>query len=102
MTFAPALDAIAFIPAVQAGVLGGPNITACSGWIATDPAPFTAAAIPIGETQSVMVADGLNTYRPARWGLLAATAMLAELTVGAESAFGLGYVLLLIYKTREH
>ncbi len=90
MTLLPALDAIAVIPLVQGGVFGGPNITPCSGWIATEPAPLTAAAIPVGATQSVIVADGLNTNSPARWGLLVATATLELETVGAESAFGLG------------
>jgi hypothetical protein len=92
MTFDPADDATAFMPFVHGGVFGGPNMTPCNGWIATEPAPFTAAAVPVGDTQSVIVADGLNTYNPARCGLTVATATLALLTVGVVSAFGLGCV----------
>jgi len=61
MTLLPALDAIAFMPLVHDGMVGGPNIWPCSGWIAIDPAPFTAAGVPVGETHRVIVADGLNT-----------------------------------------
>jgi hypothetical protein len=59
-------DAIAFMPFVQDGVLGGPNITPCSGWMAIDPTPFTTAGVPVGETQSVTDVFGLETNSPAR------------------------------------
>ena len=58
--------------------------------MATEPTPVADAAVPRGETQSVTVADGLNTYSPSRWALMLATCTLALLTVGGESAFGLG------------
>lgn len=90
MTFAPAEDAMAFAPFVQGGVLGGPNVTPCRGCTATDPAPFTAALVPSGATHSVIVADGLKKYSPARCKLMAATFMLVLLTVVGVSAFGLG------------
>jgi hypothetical protein len=90
----PALDAIAFMPLVQTGVLGGPNIWPCNGWMAIDPAPLTTAGVPVGDTHSVIVADGLNTYRPARCVFDPVTDMLELLTVVGDSAFGLGYVLL--------
>src|SRR5260370_3664396 len=92
MTLLPADDAIAVMPLVHAGVFGGPNITPCNGCIATDPAPFTAATVPVGATHSVIVAEGLNTYSPARCKFGVATLTLALLTVGATSPFGLAYV----------
>jgi len=58
--------------------------------MATEPAPFTAATVPVGATHSVIVADGLNTYNPARWPLNVATLTLELLTVDGVSALGLG------------
>ena len=83
-----------FIPLDQTGVFGGPNITPCSGCTATEPAPFTAAVVPVGDTHSVIDADGLNTYSPARCRFIVATLTLELLTVDGASAFGDGYVVL--------
>lgn len=94
MTLEPPADAIAFMPLVHGGVLGGPNVTPCNGWTATDPAPLTTAGVPVGETHSVTLADGLKTYSPARCKFGCATATLVLLTVIALSAFGLGNVVL--------
>lgn len=81
------------MPFVHDGMFGGPKKIPCCGWIATEPVPFVAAGVPVGETQSVIVADGLKTYSPRRCGLLVATCTLELLTFGVTSAFGLGYVL---------
>ena len=83
-----------FIPLDQTGVFGGPNITPCNGCTATEPAPLTAAVVPVGDTHSVIDADGLNTYKPARCKLIVATLTLELLTVDGASAFGDGYVVL--------
>lgn len=93
MILLPGADAIAFIPLVHDGIPGGPNITPCSGWIVTENAPLALAGVPIGETHSVIVADGLNTYSPERVRLNPVTSMLTLLTNGVGSALGLGLVL---------
>ena len=66
ITLVPAELAMAFMPLVQAGVLGGPNITPCSGWMLIEPDPLTTAGVVgadgfCGVTQSVIVEEGLNT-----------------------------------------
>ena len=58
MTLLPAELAMAFMPFVHGGVLGGPNITPCSGCTATEPAPATTAAVLSGATHNVTVDDG--------------------------------------------
>ena len=52
---------MAFMPLVHGDIFGGPNIWPCSGWIAIDPAPLTTAGVPVGDTQSVTVAEALKT-----------------------------------------
>jgi len=79
---------MAFIPAVQEGEFGGPNTTHCWGCMAM---PFpTTAVVPIGMTQIVTVADGLNTKRLARVRLALATCTLEFETFGVIRGAGLG------------
>jgi hypothetical protein len=55
----PALEAIAFMPAVQLSVFGGPKTIPCCGCMMI-PFPI-AATVPAGITASVMVEEGLKT-----------------------------------------
>ena len=80
-----------FIPLDQTGVLGGPNITPCNGCTATEPAPFTAAVVPVGDTHSVIDAEGLEHIQPSPCcRFIVATLTLELLTVDGASAFGDG------------
>ena len=61
------------------------------------PAPLATAGVVgakgfCGVIHKVTVAEGLNTYNPARCRLMVATSWLTLLTVVSGSAFGLGKV----------